>query len=689
MTSPAAGPDAGRARGLLAVAVLLSGFACAPPPPPVPTLHDALALHGGPRVRTKAFLAVALAGPGGERGRAWLLVGSFACDAGSPLAAARAFSRAGLSEAGLRRMAARRVEEGLAATSAAAQDWLAASSGGWLLPEDATRLRLRGAERASVAGDRTGARDCLSGQTFTRFDDLRRAAIVLARSDDPMAPTARWLALDFPADLAAVFPGVAAETWTRSFSTAEWARHAQGWLDANRPDDALRAAARGGPAAALIAARAALRLRQPAVALGHALRAGDHNPDALVERAEALRQLAWVAEPGLRRVRFAEVIRVTDQALILAARDAPVAARARLLAAEALVETGQFSLAAPLLADPAAAQLPHWEWVTHRWFALQAGRPLSSADPTAKGTLGGSRIRRLAAYWRAEGAAARGNRAELVALAEAGPPDLVAQWAARRAPAAKTAITFATAPPDVPGPPAWANDLLAAGRTADVILAWRAALEAKPGPDRGWLGVHALARPEPLTAIGWLIRGEPRLLAGPWNELPRVLIEAYLPLLHRAELATAAQRAGVPPWLLAGLVRQESAWNSQARSPAGALGLAQILPAVGAEAGPRIGVRISSPAKLFDPGTNLTVGAWLLAEWKRSLGGQWTPAIAAYNAGERRVRAIWEKAGRRDGPEFVEALELPETWDYVHRVVFLAEGYRLLYWPEGKPYPWT
>jgi len=231
--------------------------------------------------------------------------------------------------------------------------------------------------------------------------------------------------------------------------------------------------------------------------------------------------------------------------------------------------------------------------------------------------------------------------------------------------------------------------LLAAGRTADVVLAWRAALEAKPVPDRGWLGLYALARPEPLTAIPWLIRGEPRLLAGSWNELPRALLEAYLPLLYRAELQDAARRGGVPPWLLAGLVRQESGWNSQARSPAGALGLAQILPVVGAEAGPRVGVRISSPAKLFEPGTNLAVGAWLLAQWRRSLGGQWTPAIAAYNAGERRVRTTWEKAGRRDGPEFVEALELPETWDYVHRVVFFAEGYRLLYWPEGKPYPWT
>ncbi|NCO69361.1 MAG: hypothetical protein GW878_02420, partial [Acidobacteria bacterium] len=110
MTPPAITPVAGRVRGLLAAAVLLSGFACAPPPPPVPTLHDARALRGEASVRARAFLAVALAGPGEERGRAWFLVGLFASDGGSPLAAARAFSRAGLSETGLCRMAARRVE---------------------------------------------------------------------------------------------------------------------------------------------------------------------------------------------------------------------------------------------------------------------------------------------------------------------------------------------------------------------------------------------------------------------------------------------------------------------------------------------------------------------------------------------------------------------------------------------------
>jgi len=141
--------------------------------------------------------------------------------------------------------------------------------------------------------------------------------------------------------------------------------------------------------------------------------------------------------------------------------------------------------------------------------------------------------------------------------------------------------------------------------------------------------------------------------------------------------------------VLAGLVRQESAWNPRARSAADALGLAQVLPAVGREAGSRLGLRVQTTSDLFDPATNLAIGARLLGDWRRAFGGAWEPAFASYNAGERRVRELWDETGRRGGPLFVEAFELPETHDYVHRVVLLAEGYRALYWPEGKPYPWT
>jgi soluble lytic murein transglycosylase-like protein len=274
-------------------------------------------------------------------------------------------------------------------------------------------------------------------------------------------------------------------------------------------------------------------------------------------------------------------------------------------------------------------------------------------------------------------------------LATSGHVDLPAHWAAARLGATVRPIElFDTTPPPVPAP-RWASDLMNAGRTADVLVGWRAELDRQRAPAAGWLSFARLASLPPLEAIPILVRGEPRLLTGQWSGLPRGLLKAYLPLEWRVELEQAAARAGVPPWVLAALVRQESAWFQRAVSAAGAVGLTQVLPATAQELMKQRRDVFVGDKPVTDPATNLTIGALLLSQWRRAFSGSWVAAIAAYNAGERRVRSVWDRAKGRDGPEFVEALEIPETWDYVHRVVMLAEGYRVLYWPDGKGYPWT
>jgi soluble lytic murein transglycosylase len=282
----------------------------------------------------------------------------------------------------------------------------------------------------------------------------------------------------------------------------------------------------------------------------------------------------------------------------------------------------------------------------------------------------------------------RGDRSGFTPLAGSGFPDLPAQWAAADLRTRGVAVVPSGQPPASPPPPGWAADLLTAGRVADVVFTWRWELEAAGGNGPGWLGLLELAEMPPVEAVSLLVRGEPKLLSGPWQGLPPQLLERYLPLPWRPEVEAAARRTGVPPWVLAGLVRQESAWNPRARSAAGALGLAQVLPESGAEVAREL-PGFSRSGDILEPGRNLTLGAALLARWRRTFGGSWTVALASYNAGEKRVREVWEANGRHDGPEFVESLEIPETWDYVHRVVLLAEGYRILYWPEGRAYPWT
>lgn len=89
----------------------------------------------------------------------------------------------------------------------------------------------------------------------------------------------------------------------------------------------------------------------------------------------------------------------------------------------------------------------------------------------------------------------------------------------------------------------------------------------------------------------------------------------------------AARRHGIPEDLFLRLVHQESGWNPEAVSSAGAVGLAQLMPDTAA----RLGV---DPT---DPGANLDAGARYLAQQYRDFR-RWDHALAAYNAGPEAVR---------------------------------------------------
>lgn len=90
----------------------------------------------------------------------------------------------------------------------------------------------------------------------------------------------------------------------------------------------------------------------------------------------------------------------------------------------------------------------------------------------------------------------------------------------------------------------------------------------------------------------------------------------------------AARRSGVPEDLFLRLVQQESAWNPRAKSHAGAMGLAQLMPGT---------ARILGVTNPWDPYQNLDGGARYLREQYETFGS-WRLALAAYNAGPGAVQ---------------------------------------------------
>ncbi|MGB8654522.1 MAG: transglycosylase SLT domain-containing protein [Candidatus Acidiferrales bacterium] len=135
--------------------------------------------------------------------------------------------------------------------------------------------------------------------------------------------------------------------------------------------------------------------------------------------------------------------------------------------------------------------------------------------------------------------------------------------------------------------------------------------------------------------------------------------------------------SGTDPMLTAGLIRQESAFDPEARSGPGALGLMQLLPKTARRMAPKAHVRYSH-AQLFDPDYNIRLGTVYLAGLEADFGGV-EPALAAYNAGEDRV-ALWT-AGQnyREPAEFVDSIPFTETREYVEIVTRNAAIFRMIY----------
>ncbi len=651
-----------------ACSLLLALFSgCGEKAPPAPTLSAALKVPGDAGEKAKALLRVAFQGEAGSRAEAFFLAGLFACDAGSPMAAARAFSLA-KPEGPRAWLAGRRLEEACARVPLPQVALAGLKGQAWLSQEAWERISLASAEGWWQKGAVAAAQAALGAAESYGPANRPRARVLRTKLWPEEARQAQQaLLLESPQVLISAFPEVSWQALAGHMTSHQWRQLGQAWLAAGAPQEALVAAQRAGREGVEVATRALLLLRRSREAEAMATRMPDGGPRQDLLLAHALRQQAWSSEGAARGVLLARMAQAARRALGQA--QGSERAEAQVLLAEALVETGQLSQVPQLLRQTAESKPARWDWVARR-FLLHAAR--QGLKPDLASELLGPRLRRLSQFWAGYLAWRKGDPSGLKQLASSGHPDLAARWAAKLVGGSVVWQPSELAPEAAP-PPQWSQSLLAAGRTSDVILAWRTSLESTAETGAAWLGLLQLAKLPPLDAIPLLTRAEPRLLSGPWHGVPRSLLRQYLPLPYVDELERAAQAYRIPPWYLAAVVRQESAFNPQARSAKGALGLAQLLPQTAG----------LPEASLLRPGENLRAGAKFLAFLLERFAGHWEPTLAAYNAGERRVRPAWVQAKKQEGPFFVEALELPETWDYVHRVMLFAEGYRALYWPEN------
>lgn len=165
----------------------------------------------------------------------------------------------------------------------------------------------------------------------------------------------------------------------------------------------------------------------------------------------------------------------------------------------------------------------------------------------------------------------------------------------------------------------------------------------------------------------WRSRGE---LAGDFRWL-------LYPTPYPVQVISSSARFGVPTHLAYAMMREESRFDYDAVSRAGALGLMQIMPETGRTIARELELPGWTADELLNPEINVTFGVWYASSLLDAAGGDPLWMLAAYNAGPGNARRWFKSEG---GPiETVDGIDFKETRLYVQRIVESANVYHSLY----------
>jgi soluble lytic murein transglycosylase len=145
-------------------------------------------------------------------------------------------------------------------------------------------------------------------------------------------------------------------------------------------------------------------------------------------------------------------------------------------------------------------------------------------------------------------------------------------------------------------------------------------------------------------------------------------------LYPRRSLDANVKNQGIDPHLLHAVMRQESGFNQGVKSPAGAIGMMQVMPQTGATVAKKKGYKHTESRIASDANYNMLLGSHYLKEMLDLFDGSYLLAVAAYNAGPGPVKKWVEKYGdprtnQVDTVDFIERIPYSETREYVKSVL--------------------
>lgn len=151
------------------------------------------------------------------------------------------------------------------------------------------------------------------------------------------------------------------------------------------------------------------------------------------------------------------------------------------------------------------------------------------------------------------------------------------------------------------------------------------------------------------------------------------------PVMFRTQVIKHAKKNNIDPRFVLAIMKQESSFRPNAKSPAGARGLIQLVFDTAIKYKDEAGYRNLQPDDLYNPETNVAIGSIYIRSIKDEFGGLYEAVAASYNAGEDNAARWLNRTSPKDPGLFAAEVGFAETKNYVFKVMNNYRIYRELY----------
>ena len=153
----------------------------------------------------------------------------------------------------------------------------------------------------------------------------------------------------------------------------------------------------------------------------------------------------------------------------------------------------------------------------------------------------------------------------------------------------------------------------------------------------------------------------------------------YYPYGYKEAVQKYSSQYNLDPLFTLAVIRQESLFEPDAGSYAGAQGLMQIMPATGEGIARQIGISNYYTNLLLDPDINIRMGTFYLRQQLDNFSQNQFYCVGAYNGGPGRMSDWISKRGDMDIDEFIESVSYEQSREYIKKVMGNYYFYQMLY----------